>query len=70
MDCRCTEATEFYGNEASSYASGHLVRDETIEDELRVTYTCPDTGRRWEMDFPPDEPEGDPGDARLRQIER
>ena len=68
MECRCNEATELYGDEASQYAAGHLVRDETIEDELRATYSCPDTGRRWEMDFPPDEPGGDPGDARLRQV--
>ena len=67
MECRCDNATEFYGEEASAYASAHLVRDATIEDELRAAYTCPDTGRRWEMDFPPDEAGGDPGDARLRQ---
>ncbi len=68
MRCRCNEATEFYGDEAQQYASGHLVRDETVEDELRVTYSCPDTGTRWDMDFPPDRPGGDPGDARLRQV--
>ena len=69
MECRCTEATEFYGDEASSYASGHLIRGETVEDELRATYTCPDTGRRWQLGFPPDVRGGDPGDVRLRQVD-
>ena len=68
MECRCTDATEFYGDDASSYAAGHLVRATTNEETLSATYTCPDTGRCWEMDFPPDVPGGDAGDARLRQI--
>ena len=68
VECLCTQATELYGNEADRYAAGHLVRDRTIDDELRATYSCPDTGRRWELDFPPDVPDGDAGDARLRQV--
>ena len=68
MECRCNESTEFYGDEAASYAAGHLVRDETVADELRSAYSCRDTGRRWQLDFPPDTPGGDPGDARLRVV--
>ena len=68
VECRCTRMTELYGNDASQYAAGHLVRERTDDDELVAHYSCPDTGRRWQLDFPPDVPGGDPGDARLRQV--
>ncbi len=68
MKCRCTNAIEFYGREAQQYAAAQLVRDETAEDELRATYSCPDTGAVWELDFPPNDRRDEPGDARLRRV--
>jgi hypothetical protein len=44
MECRCTVADEFYGAEAEAYLAGHLVAD------ADGTYSCPDTGARWQVD--------------------
>jgi hypothetical protein len=44
MGCRCTDATEFYGQEAEAYLADHLVAD------ADGTYSCPDTGARWQVD--------------------
>ena len=57
MECRCEEATEFYGGEAGDYVSGHLVADGD-------RYRCPDTGYVWELDI------SDPEQTRLTQIGR
>ena len=64
MDCRCNDATEFYGEEAERYAADHLVADESRDEPLEERYSCPDTGRRWPLDYP-DRTDGDPGPARL-----
>jgi hypothetical protein len=44
MECRCNEADEFTGAEAEAYLADHLVAD------ADGTYTCPDTGARWQVD--------------------
>jgi hypothetical protein len=43
VECRCNEATEFTGDEATRYAEEHLV-----EDSAGV-FNCPDTGARWSL---------------------
>ncbi len=63
--CRCPSLTALYSREAEEYAAGHLVRDETRTDQLEELYSCPDTGRRWLLDYP-DSTERDPGQARLQ----
>ena len=67
MECRCDSATEFYGDEAEAYAGGHLVRGGTDTDALEEQYSCPDTGRRWLLDYP-DRRDEEPGQARLRVV--
>jgi hypothetical protein len=52
--CRCTEATEFYGEEAERYLADHLQADGD-------RYVCPDTGRRWRLE------QTDAGQPRLVQ---
>ena len=64
MDCRCNEATEFYGNEAEQYARDHLVTDEVRTEAFGELLSCPDTGRRWQLGYDED------GQARLVQTER
>ena len=49
MDCRCNDATEFYGNEAEQYARDHLLTDEVRTDAFEELLSCPDTGARWEL---------------------
>ena len=56
MECRCNDTTEFQGAEAEEYAAAHLVAD----DAGRDVYSCPDTGKRWVLDWP------EPSQARLR----
>ena len=63
--CRCPSLTELYGAEAEDYVTGHLRRDETRTERFEELYACPDTGRRWILDYP-DRTERDPGQARLR----
>lgn len=65
MECRCNEVTEVFGHEAEEYAAGHLRSDGTRSDGFEEDYRCPDTGRRWLLDWP-DRTERDPGQARLR----
>jgi hypothetical protein len=65
VECRCNDAMEFNGQEAEDYASGHLVRDETRTEQLQELYSCPDTGKRWILEWP-DATEREPGPARLR----
>jgi hypothetical protein len=64
MDCRCNEATEFYGDEAESYARDHLVTDEVRSEAFEELLSCPDTGRQWRLDYP-ERTEREPGQARL-----
>jgi hypothetical protein len=56
VECRCRQVTELYGSEAEDYVAGHLVS----EPDDDAAFTCPDTGKRWRLDYP----EG--GQARLR----
>lgn len=65
MECRCNDATEFYGEEAERYAGEHLVREETSSERFEERFSCPDTGVRWLLDYP-ERTERDPGQARLR----
>jgi hypothetical protein len=64
VDCRCNEATEFYGDEAEAYAREHLVSDEVRSDAFEEILSCPNTGRRWRLDYP-ERTKDDPGQARL-----
>ena len=64
MDCRCNEAMELNGREAEEYASQHLVRDETRTEQLQELYSCPDTGKRWLLEWP-QATDREPGPARL-----
>jgi hypothetical protein len=64
VDCRCNEATELYGAEAETYAREHLVSDEVHGDAFEELLSCPDTGRRWRLDYP-ERTEREPGQARL-----
>ena len=65
MECRCDTVGELYGNEAEAYASEHLRRDETNTAAFEERFSCPDTGKRWLLDYP-DRTEREPGQARLR----
>ena len=67
MECRCTSVTELYGSEAEEYAAEHLRREETDSGPLADRFACPDTGRRWELDYP-EATEEEPGQARLRVV--
>ncbi|MBD0348362.1 MAG: hypothetical protein ICV59_04340 [Thermoleophilia bacterium] len=65
MACRCTYVEELYGDEAEAYARGHLRSDELDEDALHERLSCPDTGRRWVLEYP-ERTGQDAGQARLR----
>jgi hypothetical protein len=64
MDCRCDTVAELYGPEAEDYAEEHLHREETNTAQFTETFSCPDTGARWLLDFP-ERTEREPGQARL-----
>jgi hypothetical protein len=64
MDCRCDTVAELYGNEAEDYAGDHLRREEANAAQFNETFSCPDTGARWLLDYP-ERSERDPGQARL-----
>ena len=57
MECRCSEADEFTGGAAGQYLADHLQAD------ADGTYTCPDTGARWQIDE-----SADPAQPRLLRI--
>jgi hypothetical protein len=65
--CRCPGLTELYGREAEEYAAEHLVRDETRTHAFEELFTCPDTGRRWLLDYP-ERSDDEPGQARLQSV--
>jgi hypothetical protein len=67
VECRCNDTMEFNGQEAEDYASGHLARDETRTDALQELYSCPDTGKRWLLEWP-SSTERDTGPARLSAV--
>jgi hypothetical protein len=43
---------ELHVRDAEEYASAHLVREESRDESLEETYSCPDTGKRWILDWP------------------
>jgi hypothetical protein len=65
MECRCATMTESFGQEAETYAAEHLVRGEADTGAMEERYSCPDTGRRFVLDWP-ERTQADPGQARLR----
>ena len=65
MACRCNDVDELYGPEAEGYAREHLVGDEVSTDRFEERLSCPDTGRRWILEWP-ERTEREPGQARLR----
>ncbi len=65
MECRCNDATEFYGDEAERYAREHLTAEEADSARFEERFSCPDTGRAWLLDYP-ERTEREPGQARLR----
>ena len=67
MACRCNEVEELYGDEAEQYVAEHLVRDETRTEAMEELYSCPDTGKRWLLEYP-EKTDRDPGQARLRAL--
>jgi hypothetical protein len=56
---------ESYGTEAERYAAEHLVPGAADSEALTEEYTCPDTGRRFVLDWP-EHTQREPGSARLR----
>jgi hypothetical protein len=56
MECRCTNVTELYGDEAGEYVTQHLHPDD------EGNFVCPDTGRVWRLD------DSDPEQTRLVQM--
>ena len=67
MECRCDSTTELYGAEAEAYAGEHLLRDGTDTAAFEERFVCPDTSRRWLLDYPERRGE-EPGQARLRLV--
>ena len=53
MECRCANLDVLWGEEAEAYAADHLRADP------RGELVCPDTGARWSVGEPADEPELD-----------
>jgi ketosteroid isomerase-like protein len=54
--CRCEELRVLHDVPADDY-SGHLVR-EAVGSEGKTSYRCPQTGRRWIVDFGEDSASG------------
>ena len=67
MDCRCDTVTELYGSEAEAYAGEHLHAEGSASEPPEQRFACPDTGRRWLLDYP-DRNERELGQARLRSV--
>ena len=66
MRCRCSELSELAGEEAKTYADGHLEQVETRADGWVVVYRCAETDREWIEDYPRGEEHGG-GPVRLRR---
>ena len=63
--CRCNEVDELYGREAEDYARDHLRAHRTDDEPLSERLSCPDTGRRWLLEYP-ERTDRDLRQARLR----
>ena len=59
--------SETFGMEAETYAREHLVRGEADDESMVEQYTCPDTGRRFQLEWP-ERTQAEPGQARLRLL--
>jgi hypothetical protein len=57
---------ESFGGEAEMYAADHLVRGAADSDAMEEQFSCPDTGRRFVLDWP-ERTQSEPGQARLRR---
>jgi hypothetical protein len=67
MECRCATMSEAFGTEAETYAAEHLVRGDADPDAMEERYSCPDTGRRFVLEWP-ERTQAEPGPARLRAV--
>ena len=67
MECRCDTVAELYGPEAEDYAGEHLVRGDTDTERMTERFSCPETGRHWELTYP-EGGDREPGQARLRAV--
>ena len=59
---------ESFGTEAETYAAEHLVRGEADAAAMEEQFSCPDTGRRFVLDWP-ERTQSEPGQARLRLVD-
>lgn len=67
MKCRCETLTQLQGAEAISYAKEHLQEVRIDPVAWQTEYVCPDTGKRWLLDYPHSEAHGG-GPPRLRSL--
>jgi hypothetical protein len=67
MKCRCETLTQLEGMEAYSYAEEHLCKVQVLSGGWEIEYVCPDTGKRWLLDYPHGEYHGG-GPPRLRSL--
>jgi hypothetical protein len=58
MECRCATIDRLEGNEAASYAAGHLRQLSVDNDSWNAIYRCPKTGAEWTESFPQSERHG------------
>ena len=56
-----------FGTEAETSAREHLVRGEANDESMVEQYRCPDTGRRFLLEWP-ERTQADPGQARLSLV--
>jgi len=52
MQCRCNEISELDGAAAVMYADEHLQEVKVDSTNWIVEFVCPETGKRWIMDYP------------------
>jgi hypothetical protein len=67
MKCRCETLIQLQGAEAISYAKKHLQEMRIDPVAWQTEYVCPDTGKRWLLDYPHSEAHGG-GSPRLRSL--
>ena len=69
MKCKCLAITELDGAEAKQYADQHLLEVTTDAVNWTVEYVCPETKRRFLLDYPQSELHGG-GPPRLTPMDR
>jgi hypothetical protein len=67
MKCQCETLTQLEGVEAYSYVEGHLHKVQVSLGGWQIEYICPNTGKRWLLDYPYSEAHGG-GPPRLRRL--